>query len=133
MHRRLLSRAFAAVMAALLLLTVVGPGEATHVCPVHDPLLARAVAASAQAHASNAMHGEHVHHDAAGHEGAKHCCCTGHVCTTPPIALRAAPVELVTAVVILPRATRLPEYLAIAAAHPYVLPFANGPPPARPA
>jgi hypothetical protein len=133
MHRSWPRRAFAALMAALSLLTFGVAGEAAHVCPVHDPVLARVATASASAHASSAAHGELEHHDSDGGHRASSCCCTGSACTAPAVALPAHAVPLATAPVNSPRTPRLPEYVRAAASPAYFIPFANGPPlPASP-
>ena len=48
-------RSIAGLIAGLFLLLTVGMGEASHVCPVHDPMLAQAMASGGAHHA-----GEHA-------------------------------------------------------------------------
>jgi hypothetical protein len=129
-------RALAGFMIGIFLVLTVGMGEATHVCPVHDPLLAEAMAgggmqhdgghASMEAHeqmALGAMHGgQHSGHHAT------HCCCTGFACVTNAVTLPAQRLELPDVAIYTPATPELPEYARSAAASAYFIPFANGPP-----
>lgn len=123
-------------MVALFLFLAMGLGEATHVCPVHDPVLAEALAATgghdAGGHAAMLAHedmgsgeshgGQHSGHDRA------HCCCTGLACVTTAVTLPSHGPQLPEIGVVASAAPELPEYARSAAAPAYFIPFANGPP-----
>lgn len=132
-------RSVAGVMIGFFLVLTVGMGEATHICPVHDPVLAEAMASGRLHHdgdrAAMDAHGQqqqldvakpHVDHHS-GHEHA-HCCCTGFACVTNAVTLPANRVELPDVAISTSAAPELPEYARSAAASAYYIPFANGPP-----
>jgi|GEM_PF-1424492 len=135
-------RSVAGVMIGFFLLLTVGMGEATHICPVHDPVLAEAVSGGAHHDASRAAMGGHQQHhqqhrqmDAAashngGHSGkhGTHCCCTGLACVTSAVTLPSDRLELPSVAISTSAVPELPEYARSAAASAYYIPFANGPP-----
>ncbi len=127
-------RPVAGALLGLFLLLTLGMGEATHICPVHDPALAAAMAAGA---------GDGAHAPMAGHERAdatrshgdhqpgqdhSHCCCTGFACLANAVTLPSQRLELPTVAVVASAAPELPAYARSAAASAYFIPFANGPP-----
>jgi hypothetical protein len=129
-------RSVAGVVLGLFLLLTVGAGEATHICPVHDPVLAGAVASSAaMQHGTHAPMAGHQQMDAAqshgdhqsGHDHT-HCCCTGLACVTNAVNLPSHRLELPDVAISTSSAPELPEYARSAAASAYFIPFANGPP-----
>jgi hypothetical protein len=132
-------RSVAGVMIGFFLLLTVGMGEATHVCPVHDPMLAKAMMAGGAHHGGDhsAMdaHGQHQQMDVAQSHGDHHsghdrtqCCCTGFACVTNGVTLPAHRLELPEIAITASGAAELPEYARSAAASAYYIPFANGPP-----
>lgn len=128
-------RSVAGVVMGLFLLLTVGMGEATHVCPVHDPALAAAAEAAAMHRAAHAPMPGHAQMDAAqshgdhqsGHDHT-HCCCTGLACVTNAINLPSHRVELPDVAIGTYAVPELPEYARTAAVSAYFIPFANGPP-----
>jgi hypothetical protein len=120
-------------MLGFFLVLTVGMGEATHVCPVHDPLLTQAMAGGGMQHGGE--HAQHQQMDVAqshdgqhsGH-GRAHCCCTGMACVTNAVTLPAHRLELPDVAIVTSAAPELPEYARSAAASAYYIPFANGPP-----
>ena len=129
-------RSVAGLTIGFFLLLTVGMGEASHVCPVHDPMLAQAMASDGAHHAGEhaAMgaheqmalgmsHGDHQQ----GHDRT-HCCCTGFACVTTAVTLPSSRVELPAVAISTSSAPELPEYARSAAATAYFIPFANGPP-----
>ncbi len=128
-------RSVAGVVLSLFLLLTVGMGEATHICPVHDPVLAGAMEAAAQQYDAHASIGHHEGMDAAQSHGDHHpgqdhahCCCTGLACVTSGITLPPQRLELPAIAISTSAAPELPEYARVAAASAYFIPFANGPP-----
>ena len=136
-------------MIGVFLVLTVGMGEATHVCPVHDPMLAEAMAtgsmhhgggpAAMDAQAAMGAHGQHAQMDVAQSPGGSHgdhqnghhpmhCCCTGFACVTTAVTLPSARVELPAVAIFASAAPELPEYARGAAATAYFIHFANGPP-----
>jgi hypothetical protein len=123
-------RSVAGVVLGLFLLLTLGVGEATHICPVHDPMLA-----AAMQHVAHAPMAAHEQMDAAqshgdhqpGHDHA-HCCCTGFACVTNAVTLPSHRLELPDVAIRASSAPELPEYARSAAASAYFIPFANGPP-----
>jgi hypothetical protein len=128
MHRPWPRRVLAAFMAALSLLTFVGAGGAEHVCPMHDPVLARIATVSQPGHAAGNSHAEDTHGDAGTEHGAGRCCCTGRACVAPAVPLPAHAVRLETAQAAPRHEQPLPEYARRAATPAYFIPYANGPP-----
>lgn len=135
-------RSVAGLVIGFFLTLTVGMGEATHVCPVHDPILAEVMAAGIAhhhgGHAAMSAHGEHGQHgqmDAAhshgehrsGHDHAR-CCCTGAACVTSAVTLPGQRLELPAVAISASATPELPEYARNAAASAYFIPFANGPP-----
>ena len=132
-------RSVAGLMIGFFLVLTVGMGEATHVCPVHDPLLTQAMASGGMQHGGDhAAMGEHAQHQrmdvAQSHDGQHsghdrtHCCCTGMACATNAVTLPADRLELPDVAISISAAPELPEYARSAAASAYFIPFANGPP-----
>ena len=128
-------RSVAGIMIGFFLILTVGMGEASHVCPVHDPMLAEAMSlgmhhggghGAMDAHEQTgpgSLHGEHQpgHHDT-------HCCCTGFACVTNAVNLPSQRLELPDVAILTSSTPELPEYARSAAASAYFIPFANGPP-----
>lgn len=137
-------RLMASITTVLFLFLTLGQGEAAHVCPAHEPLLAEAMAAGgldgARSLAAAATHehmaaGSHANHgQGTDHQHAR-CCCTGLACVTAAITLPAVGTPLPAARIFTPVPPPLPEYARMPAAPAYFIPFANGPPAlsARPA
>jgi hypothetical protein len=126
-------RSVAGALLGLFLLLTVGLGEATHICPVHDPALAAAMAAGPHdAHASMAGHEQmdaaQSHGDHQNGQDHAHCCCTGFACFTNAITLPSQRLELPDVAIVTSSAPELPEYARSAAVSAYFIPFANGPP-----
>lgn len=128
-------RSMAGFMMGLFLFLTVGLGEAAHICPVHDPVLAGAVAASGS-HDAGSHAAMDAHHEMgsqsqgdqhSGHDRA-HCCCTGLACVTTAVNLPDRGPQLPAVAVVTPATPELPEYARTAAAPAYFIPFANGPP-----
>jgi len=126
-------RSVAGALLGLFLLLTVGVGEATHICPVHDPALAAAMAAGP--HGARAPMAGHEQMDAAQSHGDHHpgqdhahCCCTGFACFTNAITLPSPRLELPDVAIVTSSTPELPEYARSAAASAYYIPFANGPP-----
>jgi hypothetical protein len=129
-------RSVAGLMIGFFLVLTVGMGEATHVCPVHDPMLAEAMASGAMHHdgglaAMDAQEqmdpGSSYGDQQSGHHDA-HCCCTGFACVTNAVTLPSQRLELPDVAISTSSAPELPEYVRSAAASAYFIPFANGPP-----
>jgi hypothetical protein len=129
-------RSVAGFMIGFFLILTAGMGEATHVCPVHDPMLAAAMSQGGMHHGGgNAAMSVHEQMDAAqshgdhqsGHQD-MHCCCTGFACVTNAVTLPSQRLELPDVAISESSAPELPEYARSAAASAYFIPFANGPP-----
>jgi hypothetical protein len=119
-------------MIGFFLILTVGMGEATHVCPVHDPMLATAMSQGAMHHgdANAAMDAHEQMETGSSHGGHQdmHCCCTGFACVTNAVTLPSQRLELPDVAISESSAPELPEYARSAAASAYFIPFANGPP-----
>jgi hypothetical protein len=123
-------------MIGFFLVLTLGMGEATHVCPVHDPMLAAAMSEGGMHHGGgNAAMNVHEqmeagssHHDQQPGHHDTHCCCTGFACVTNALTLPSHRLELPDVAISASSAPELPEYARSAAASAYFIPFANGPP-----
>ncbi|HEY9478628.1 MAG TPA: hypothetical protein VIP79_01000 [Gemmatimonadaceae bacterium] len=135
-------RSVAGFMIGFFLILTVGIGEASHVCPVHDPVLAEVMATGSAHHggghaglaAMGAM-GAHQQMGAGSSHGDQHpghdrthCCCTGFACITTAVTLPSERLELPDVAISSSSTPELPEYARSVAVPAYFIPFANGPP-----
>jgi hypothetical protein len=128
MRRTRWSRAFSAVMAVWLVVSLSEPSF-LHSCLVHD--------GARGAHSSHAAapHSGHHHSSADSESPTKNdrdhghsCTCLGHCCGAAPIGLAAIPASLAIGESAALRDTGLPAYAYVAVAAEHILPFQNGPP-----
>jgi hypothetical protein len=130
-------RSVAGFMIGFFLILTVGMGEATHICPVHDPILAEAMSSGNMHHGGGmatmdaqeeqmALGSSHADHESGHHDTS--CCCTGFACVTNAVTLPSQKLELPDVAILASSTPELPEYSRSAAASAYFIPFANGPP-----
>ena len=129
-------RSVAGFLIGCFLVLTVGMGEATHVCPVHDPLLAEAMSSGGTHHgggmatmnAHEQMELGSQHGDQQSGQHGTHCCCTGFACVTNAVTIPSQKLELPDVAISTSSTPELPEYARSAATRAYFIPFANGPP-----
>lgn len=138
MHRSRLSRALAALLAALLVFLTAEPLAGMHRCPMHDGVLALAlsrdaghdVADGGASHSRDATH----QHDSGlpGHDGghsSHHCSCVGSCTGAASIGLPGSATTLaLDSRIAFTRDSGLPDYRYVPVWRQHVLPFQNGPP-----
>jgi hypothetical protein len=121
-----------AVFVGLWFVAVMAAPEVTHACPMHGSHAA-AVSADHSDHATSLPEVAAANHHAASPSDpapsrSKQCSCLGHCCSTPPVAVVPASIELADVITVATRDGGLPDYAYVPVAARHVLPLAHAPP-----